>query len=231
MVFKRRTKPPLLSRIREAFYPRRGWRRGIEYLGHRVRRLPDTPHKISLGFACGTFVSFTPLFGLHIIVGAGLAWILRGNIVASLIGTLVGNPITTPFIAAFSLALGRRILGHGVTGRDFGRIAEAFSQAAQGLWQSAISLFGFGHPQWAKLNLFLYDMIWPYFVGGLLPGLVAAIAGYYLTRPLIAAYQTRRRARMLERARARLEAQETPIGVPPAAPYKIGETGTEGGGA
>ena len=32
-------------------------------------------------------------------------------------------------------------------------------------------------------------MIWPYFVGGLLPGLIAAIASYYLTRPLIAAYQ------------------------------------------
>ena len=47
---------------------------------------------------------------------------------------------------------------------------------------------------------FFRDIIWPYFVGGLLPGLVAAIVGYYLTRPLIAAYQTRRRARMLRRA-------------------------------
>ena len=31
--------------------------------GHRVRRLPDTPHRIALGFACGVFVSFTPFFG------------------------------------------------------------------------------------------------------------------------------------------------------------------------
>ncbi|MFO1107354.1 MAG: DUF2062 domain-containing protein [Amaricoccus sp.] len=231
MVFKRRNKPPLLTRIREAFYPRRGWRRGIEYLGHRVRRLPDTPHKIAIGFAAGVFVSFTPLFGLHIVLGAALAWLVRGNIVASLIGTLAGNPVTTPFIAAISLALGRRILGHGVTGRDFGRIAEAFSQAAQGLWQSAISLVGFGHPQWGKLDLFLYDMVWPYFVGGLLPGLIAAIASYYLTRPLIAAYQMRRRARMLERAKARLEAQETLVGTRPAQPYNVGETGKEGGGA
>ena len=71
MVFKRRDKPPLLSRLREAVLPRRGWRRGIEYLGHRVRRLPDTPHRIALGFACGVFVSFTPFFGLHFVLAAG----------------------------------------------------------------------------------------------------------------------------------------------------------------
>lgn len=208
MVFKRRDKPPLLTRLREAVYPRRGWRRGIEYLGHRVRRLPDTPHRIALGFAFGTFVSFTPFFGLHVLLGAGLAWLFRGNIVASLIGTLVGNPVTTPIIAAVSLGLGHRILGHGVTGRDFGRIAEAFSQAATGIWQSALSLLGIGTAQWGKLSLFLYDMVWPYFVGGLLPGIVTSIVCYYLVRPLVGAYQARRRTRMLRRAKDRLERQE-----------------------
>lgn len=208
MVFKRRNKPPFLTRMREMFYPRRGWRRGIEYLGHRVKRLPDTPHRIALGFALGTFVSFTPLFGLHIMLGAGLAWLLRANIVASLIGTLVGNPLTTPFIAALSLALGRRILGHGVTGRDFGRIAEAFSQAAVGIWETVLSLFGIGTSQWSKLHLFFYDMVWPYFVGGLLPGILASVIGYYLVRPIVAAYQERRRTKMLARAKERLERQK-----------------------
>ena len=231
MVFKRRDKPPLLSRIREWFYPRRGWRRAVEYLGHRVKRLPDTPHRIALGFAFGVFVSFTPLFGFHIFLGAALAWIFRANIIASLIGTLAGNPLTTPIIAAMSLALGRRILGHGVTGRDFGRIAEAFSQAAVGIWQSILSLFGVGTPQWSKLSLFLYDMVWPYFVGGLLPGLVASIAGYYLTRPLIAAYQARRRTRMLARAKERLEGSNAGADAAKGVTYKVGETGVEGGGA
>lgn len=223
MVFKRRDKPPLLTRLREMVYPRRGWRRGIEYLGHRVRRLPDTPHRIALGFAFGTFVSFTPLFGLHVLLAAGLAWLFRGNIVASLIGTLVGNPVTTPIIAATSLGLGHRILGHGVTGRDFGRIAEAFSQAATGIWQSVFSLFGVRTAQWGKLSLFLYDMVWPYLVGGLLPGIVTSVAGYYLVRPLVGVYQARRRTRMLQRAKDRLERQELDAG-----DHK--GRGTEGGG-
>lgn len=214
MVFKRRDKPPFPVRLREWIYPRRGYRRGIEYLGHRVRRLPDTPHRIALGFACGAFISFTPLFGFHLVFGAALAWLLGGNIVASVIGTLVGNPVTTPFIAALSLTLGRRILGHGVSGRDFGRIAEAFSQAVIGIWESFLSVFGFGHAQWHKLSLFFYDMAWPYLVGGLLPGVVAGIVSYYLVRPLVGAYQARRRAAMLRRAKEKLDAAPTGLDGP-----------------
>jgi uncharacterized protein (DUF2062 family) len=208
MVFKRRDKPPLHSRIREAVLPRRGWRRGIEYLGHRVRRLPDTPHRIALGFACGVFAAFTPFFGLHFLLAAGLAWIGRGNVIASLAGTFAANPVTLPVIAPVALWLGRKILGYGVTGRDPSRIEDAFTQFFAGLWDSLKSLFGYGESEWYRLMLFVQDVIWPYFVGGLLPGLVAAIASYYLTRPLIAAYQTRRRARMLARAHERLARPE-----------------------
>jgi uncharacterized protein (DUF2062 family) len=209
MVFKRRDKPPILARLREIVVPRRGWRRGIEYLGHRVRRLPDTPHRVALGFACGVFVSFTPFFGLHFVLALAAARLVRGNIIASLIGTAVGNPLTFPVIASVSLGLGRRILGYGVTGRDFSRIADAFWQAAVGLLHSLLSLFGHGESEWVKLARLFVDVIWPYFVGGLLPGLIAAIASYYLTRPIVAAHQARRRVRMLARARRRLGRQKS----------------------
>lgn len=207
MVFKRRHKPPLLRRIRHVLYPARGWRRGIEYLGHRIRRLPDTPERIALGFACGAFASFTPLFGLHLLLAMGLAKLLRANILASVIGTAVGNPLTFPLIASVSLALGRRILGFGATGRDFSRVSDAFGQFFTGLRESLLSLFGFGTPQWGKVVLFLQDVCWPYLVGGLMPGLVVAIASYYVARPLIAAYQSARRARLLARTRARRAAR------------------------
>jgi uncharacterized protein len=201
MVFKRRQKPDVLTRVRESVYPRRGWRRAIEYLGHRVRRLPDTPEKIALGFSCGVFVSFTPFFGTHFLLAALLAWLLRGNIVASLIGTAVGNPLTFPAIAWISMSLGRRILGYGATGRDFDRVTDAFLGALGGLWQNLLSLVGPGEPEWQRLALFVTDVVLPYFVGGLLPGLVASILCYYLLRPIVAAYQSRRRSRLLARTR------------------------------
>jgi uncharacterized protein (DUF2062 family) len=169
-----------------------------------VKRLPDTPHRIALGFACGAFSSFTPFFGFHFFLAAGLAWLLRGNVVASLIGTAVGNPLTFPLIASMSLALGRRILGYGVSGRDFGRVTDALSEGASGFWGGLLALFGIGEGGWEKLGPLFTDIIWPYFVGGLLPGVVAAIASYYVTRPLIGAYQGRRRTRMIARARERV---------------------------
>jgi uncharacterized protein (DUF2062 family) len=223
MVFKRRDKPPILARLREVLLPRRGWHRGIEYLGHRIRRLPDTPHRVALGFACGVFVSFTPFFGLHFLLAVGLARLVRGNLIAGLIGTAVGNPLTFPLIASVSLGLGRRILGHGVTGRDFSRIVDAFWQATVGLGQSLLSLVGFGEAQWGKLARLLVDVIWPYFVGGLLPGLVAAIAGYYLTRPIVAAHQARRRNRRLARARSLLAGKQSEADAARAAGYTAEE--------
>lgn len=204
MVFKRRDTPPVLTRLRETVYPRRGWRRALGYIAHRFKRLPDTPHRVALGFSCGVFASFSPFFGLHILYAAALAKVLRGNLLASLIGTFVGNPLTFPLIASISLALGRRILGFGATGRDFGRVAGAFSHALLGIWQNFLGLFSDRPSEWTKVAVFLRDVIWPYFLGGLLPGLIAAIASYYLTRPIVAAYQARKRARMLARAHERL---------------------------
>jgi uncharacterized protein (DUF2062 family) len=207
MVFKRRDKPPLAARVIEFLLPRRGWRRGIEYIAHRLRRLPDTPHRIALGFSCGVLASWTPFFGFHLIGAVALAWLIRANLIAAAIGQFVGNPFTLPFIAWISMALGRRILGAGATGRDFERVSEALWSAAAGLWQSLLSLLGMGEPQWSRVAVVVTDVILPYFIGGLLPGIVTAIAFYYLVRPIVAAYQAARRHRRLVRAEARLAAQ------------------------
>ena len=102
MVFKRRDKRSWLSLTRDAVYPKKGWRRAIEYVGIRIKRLPDTPHKIALGFACGVFVSFSPLFGLHFLYAGLIALILRGNILAAFLGTFAGNPLTFPIIGVGS---------------------------------------------------------------------------------------------------------------------------------
>jgi uncharacterized protein (DUF2062 family) len=222
MVFKRRDRPPLLLRVREAMLPQRGWGRAIEYLGHRVRRLPDSPHRIAFGFAIGVFACFTPFFGAHLLLAAGLAKLLRANIIASLIGTFAGNPLTFPFIAALSLGLGRRILGYGDSGEDFARLSDAFGNAAAGLWSSLLSLVGRGEPQWSRLEPFVDYILWPYFVGGLLPGLAAAAASYGLLRPLIAAYQARRREKMVARAHDRLAAEKSPADAAGAADYNRG---------
>ena len=114
--------------------PRKGFWRGFDYIGKRMRRLPDSPHKIALGFACGAMASFTPFFGLHFVVAAGLAWLVRGNFLASVFGTVVGNPLTFPFISAASLWTGRWILGLRHRGSDFEAITHAFAEGLNAIW-------------------------------------------------------------------------------------------------
>ncbi|MEL6233540.1 MAG: DUF2062 domain-containing protein [Pseudomonadota bacterium] len=208
MVFRRRTPPPLLARMREYIVPRKGWRRGFEYLSHRVKRIPDSPHRIAIGFSAGAFVSFTPLFGFHFFAAAGLAWILRGNVIAGLIGTVVGNPLTFPAIAATSLGLGRWILGSGERAIDFGEITSAFGEAVGGLWQTFKSFFGYGDPALDRLGDFGTEIFLPYMVGGLFTGAACALVTYFLCRPVIAAYQNRRRLRLMVRAREKMRGME-----------------------
>lgn len=82
---------------------------------HRLARIDGTPYAIAAGFASGAAVSFTPFVGLHLIFAAIIAWIVRGNILTSAIGTAVGNPWTFPFIWAATYNLGINILGGNAT--------------------------------------------------------------------------------------------------------------------
>ena len=72
--------------------------RYLYYYKLRLARLPASSYAIASGFACGSMVSFTPLLGLHFVLAVIFAFLIRGNFIAALIGTVVGNPVTFPFI-------------------------------------------------------------------------------------------------------------------------------------
>jgi uncharacterized protein (DUF2062 family) len=167
--------------MREMVYPRKGFWRGMDYIRKRLHRLPDSPHRIALGFACGAMASFTPLFGFHIIIAAGVAWLLGGNVLAAAFGTMVGNPITFPFIAWAALSTGWLILG----------TTEHASHDD----------FSVG---WLVDNIELIFL--PYLVGGILPGLACAVLCYWLIGPIVEAYQNRRRKKLAMKAQAIREA-------------------------
>ncbi|MEM7058028.1 MAG: DUF2062 domain-containing protein [Pseudomonadota bacterium] len=208
MIFKRREKALLSNRLREAVAPRKGFWRGIDYIGKRMRRLPDSPHRIALGFACGALASFSPFFGFHFFLAAGLAWLVRGNVLAGLFGTIVGNPITFPFISAASLGMGRWLLGQNDDGSGIEVVGDAFAEAFSSIWATMKSWFGYGPSMMDGLVKFFHDVFLPYLIGGILPGLFCAVACYWLIGPIVAAYQERRRKKLQiiqERRRAELD--------------------------
>jgi uncharacterized protein (DUF2062 family) len=206
MVFKRRNKRSWLQWVGDGFYPRGGWTRAASYVMHRLRRLPDPPHKIARGLAAGVFVSFTPFFGFHFIIAAVIAFLLQANILAALLATFVGNPFTFPIIATLALEAGNWILGRDI-GIPLPEIVQAFSQASLELWHNFAALFTEETAHWDRLAVFWDRLFLPYMIGGLGPGLLAGTLAYWLTLPAVTAYQKRRAKKMRERYEKRLAAQ------------------------
>jgi uncharacterized protein (DUF2062 family) len=52
----------------------------------------DTPHRTAAAFACGVFLSFSPLLGLQIVIAVGIAVLLRLSRVALLAGLCMNLP-------------------------------------------------------------------------------------------------------------------------------------------
>lgn len=211
MVFKRRNPRSYLQMLAEAFWPRGGWTRAFHYVKHRIRRLPDDPHRIARGVGAGVFVSFTPLFGLHFISAVITAKTVRGNILAALLGTFFGNPVTFPIIAFTSMKFGHLILGTSFDESQHATLFGKFVGAGEDLKHNFLAVFTDATTQWGNLYNFWNEIFLPYLVGGLLPGIVAGVVSYYLSAPLIAAYQKHRRKRLkdrFEKLKARLQARQ-----------------------
>jgi uncharacterized protein (DUF2062 family) len=185
-----------LEWMREGVWPRAGWRRAIEYIKHRLRRLPDTPEKIGRGIWAGVFASFTPLFGLHFILSIILAKVMRGNVLAALIGTFFGNPLTFVPIGLVSMNIGYWMLGSRPAAGLLKALPEAFSAAFHDLWYNVATVFRGGNADWAGLAEFWREVFLPYLVGGIIPGVIFATASYFLTVQLARAHQARRRKRL-----------------------------------
>ena len=194
-MFKRRERRSIFRFFNEVIFSLKGISRAIEYVGIRLKRIPDTPHKISLGMSCGIFASFTPLFGLHFLIAGLLSYLLRANVLASLIGTFVGNPITFPIITVFNLKLGEWILGSSeYSSGDGGKIFEGFLDFIFLIYKSFFTEGSIGDNNVPRMNEFLNGVFVPYSLGGLILGIFIAVISYFLLRPLVATYQKKRSA-------------------------------------
>ena len=189
--------------LKALVYPRGGWIRAAHYVRHRLTRLPDPPHRIARGIWAGVFISWTPIFGFHFFGSAFIAFLMRGNILAAIFGTFFGNPLTFPLIAVGSVELGHWMLGTGVDGVPAGQILSAFAQAGGEVWSNFFAYITGGDAEWGKLKHFYFGLFKPYMIGGILPGIISATVCYYLSLPVISAYQKLRQKRRRDRVERR----------------------------
>ncbi len=189
MLFKRRDRQSYTDVTRDWLWPKRGWRRAVNYVWHRVTRLSGSSHTIALGFAAGAFASFTPFLGLHFILGGLLAFAIGGNILASALGTFVGNPITFPFIWLLTFNFGSYLLGVDAAG------GAEVAMPTISIW-AAIANPG---QLWTEFWTSVWPVIKPMMVGGVPLGFVAGSACYFPVKMTVNAYQKKRQAKLTRR--------------------------------
>jgi hypothetical protein len=81
----------------------------LSYL--RLMRMDDPPERIARGAAIGVLCGILPTFGAGGFIAIAVAFAFRANKAAAVIGSLIMNPITSPFFWTLSVVLGSVILG------------------------------------------------------------------------------------------------------------------------
>jgi len=188
MLFRQRLKPHLREKIRVGLWPRRSWARSVEYFKKRVVRISATPHIIALGFAAGAFASCTPFVGFHFLLAFAIAFLVGGNLIASAIGTAVGNPITFPFIWATTFKIGAFLLPETKSEFAAEQLShEFFSQS----FDTVLPILG--------------RML----IGAAPLGIVVSVVCYFAIRSVTAAYQKARRRRLQQASGLSVRASST----------------------
>ena len=85
------------------------------------------------GLAAGVFTGCYPFFGLQIILGVGLASLVRGNHLLAAAGTWISNTITSLPLYWFNYQVGSWLLGPGPGFPSLQQVQE------QGLWDLGLS--------------------------------------------------------------------------------------------
>ena len=148
----------------------------------RLKRLQGTPYSIATGFACGVAISFTPFIGFHMILAALTAWLIRGNILASAIGTIVGNPWTFPFIWLAVFYTGHFFLGDTNFAANVNFLS-TFKAAGDALY--SMNWHKFGHDVW--------PIIYPMMIGCIPFYLAFWLISYKIMRKTMDKIESRRK--------------------------------------
>jgi uncharacterized protein (DUF2062 family) len=100
-------------------------RRWFEQLLHTH----DTPTRTAAAFALGVFLGFSPLLGLHTVLGLALAFVLGLNRVAVILGVYSNLPWLVPAYYTLTTLAGAAVLGVKVQPRALEEAMRAVSAA------------------------------------------------------------------------------------------------------
>ncbi len=162
--------------------------------GRRLRRVirwvlsfHGSPRQVARGMAIGVLVAFTPPVGLQMILAAILATLSKSNRPAAIAAVWITNPLTALPIYLLTYRVGLAFLPH-IHAIELRKRLVAVVVDEHGEW------LNLAH-QFRELIALGAEVLVPMTVGGLVVGLAAACAAYFVTLAICQLAPTRLRLR------------------------------------
>ena len=142
-----------------------------------IRRKTVSSHSISMGFAWGVFVAFSPFVGLQIVIVMGICFLFNYNKVAGILGVFVSNPFTFFPIYFFNYYVGNLLLGELLGSNvPLSKIKEVLQE-----------------PTISDLVSIGFNTILVFSFGCLVVGIIVAFFSYFIVKILVSYYREKRR--------------------------------------
>jgi uncharacterized protein len=135
----------------------------------------DTPHRTAAAYALGVFLGFSPMLGLHTVLGLALAFIFGLNRVAVVLGVYSNLPWLVPAYYTLATIAGAAVLGVDVQPRALEEAMRAVSAASWG--------------EFAGLARRLAPLMWAYTLGSTVGALLFAAVAYRVSLAMILAHR------------------------------------------
>jgi len=137
----------------------------------------DTPQRTAFAYALGIFFGFSPLLGLHTVLGLVFAFAFNLNRVAVLLGVYSNLPWILPAYYSLATLLGAAILR---------------TKVPPNLWIDMQAMMA--QPSWADFRQFghgLTPLAWAYVLGSTLGAVILALIAYRVSLAMIIAHRRR----------------------------------------
>jgi hypothetical protein len=137
----------------------------------------DTPHRTALAYALGIFFGFSPMLGLHTILGLICAFAFNLNRVAVLLGIYSNLPWILPAYYSLATMLGATLLRVKVPPNLLRDLQAALAEAS---WADFRQL---GHA--------LTPLAWAFVLGSMIGAVILALIAYRVSFAMIVAHRRR----------------------------------------
>jgi uncharacterized protein (DUF2062 family) len=137
----------------------------------------DTPQRTAVAYALGVFLGFSPLLGLHTVLGLVLAFALNLNRVAVLLGIYSNLPWILPAYYTLTTMAGAAILRVPIKPKLLTELSQVLAD-----WS------------WADFRRFahaLTPLAWAYVLGSTLGAILLALIAYRVSLAMIVAHRRR----------------------------------------